>query len=350
MDPRPDDSLFSDDTPTDTGSIRRDEISLFERFLKLMEGRPAKVVSTNAGKVAWGSMSELSTADASKMDKWFIEFESRLQSQQVPRDQWTARFVECPSVPENLKSRVRQNGNNVHVPYEDLRRQLLNEFGPTDAVSFFRRRLHTVRCSSAAEAKETLSELLELHNRAATDALREQLTPKDLCYCFIDSLPKDVSDHLEANFGLASLSDQPLEHLFKMARARERVAFNSSSLLLADASSAFAAPPTPPVESPVEQELLALFRRAIGGMPPQKQARYACYGCGRSCPDRRQCPAQNARCNSCGKIGHFASVCRSARAPSASGNPNFAPQRSPSNPNSAPQQNFREVSLQKPPS
>ncbi len=38
-----------------------------------------------------------------------------------------------------------------------------------------------------------------------------------------------------------------------------------------------------------------------------------CQWCGRTKHDRKECPARNARCNTCGINGHFASVCRKKR-------------------------------------
>jgi hypothetical protein len=39
----------------------------------------------------------------------------------------------------------------------------------------------------------------------------------------------------------------------------------------------------------------------------------ACYFCGRSRHPRNNCPAKDATCNKCSKIGHFSKVCRSSK-------------------------------------
>ena len=58
----------------------------------------------------------------------------------------------------------------------------------------------------------------------------------------------------------------------------------------------------------MQQEVMAL-------KPPDRitdqgtQQEFFCRGCGKSCRVRRQCPAYNAKCHSCGIIGHYQDVC-----------------------------------------
>jgi hypothetical protein len=50
-----------------------------------------------------------------------------------------------------------------------------------------------------------------------------------------------------------------------------------------------------------------------GNQYPQQGGRNSCYYCGKSCFSRNSCPAKNATCYDCGKIGHYGRMCRSAQ-------------------------------------
>ena len=166
------------------------------------------------------------------VDKWFLAFKTRLRSHGIPDAMWVEKFVECPSVPEHLKSRVRE-AEGAEPTHAALRQRMLTEFGPIEPVAYYKRQLHHLHCATATEAKERISVLLELHNRAAVDHEEGKLLPRSLCYCFIDALPQAIRQHLEANYALAAVAPQPLEQIFEMAKAQEAV--SASSVLLAGA-------------------------------------------------------------------------------------------------------------------
>ena len=195
----------------------------FEQFMQMLSASaPQRPDSRPTYKVTWTNLSALSTAEPADLDKWFMEFETRLRSTPVPESKWVEKFVECPTVPEHLKSRVREEhatpAPSAELTYGALRTKLLEEFGPIEPVAYYKRRLHHVKGATASEVKEQLSTLLELHNRAAEDHEEGKLQPRSLCYCFIDALPPALGQHLEANYALAANTAQPLEQLFKMAR------------------------------------------------------------------------------------------------------------------------------------
>ena len=47
------------------------------------------------------------------------------------------------------------------------------------------------------------------------------------------------------------------------------------------------------------------------GQCPKAMDKRSCYRCGGAWPHEGQCPAMNKKCNKCGRINHFSSVCRS---------------------------------------
>ena len=312
---------------------------------------PVPARSPGPARLNW-HLPELSTNAAESIDKWFLDFESFLTGQQIKPTEWLSRFVECPAVPSNLKSRVRaamvedltaapaQPG--VVGDYATLRRSILEESGPTMPVPLYKRRMASVRCATAQEAKDRLTSLLELHNRAAEDAEMAKLQPAELCYNFIDALPAPLKRHLEANFAIAATQDQPLEHLYKMAVAQES---------LEEPASTFFADPNVPAAN--EDVLLARHDRKRfkgnrqGHVLAMEQRRVVapsrpCSGCGGNCASRVACPAHGRTCHNCGMDGHYASVCRKSRGP-ATGLSNVAPRPQNGNPNFAPRRDFRQA-------
>jgi len=307
----------------------------FAQFMQLFAASRNEATPRPASRVNWANLSELSTAEPENLDKWFLEFETRLRSMGIPEATWVEKFVECPSVPEHLKARVREEEETAtpftsDPSYAELRRKLLKEFGPTEPVAFYARRLHHLQCATASEAKEKLTTLLELHNRAAKDSERGTLQSKDLCYCFMDSLPTPLRQHLEANYPLASVSDQPLEKLFKMAKAKEAADGFPGSTFYASSTNLPRSPPAIPAEvvpGPRKRprsndsriaSALTLLAQRLGGADfgprgqrgPARQG--SCQSCGRSfCESRETCPARGRECYRCHQVGHFGSVCRS---------------------------------------
>jgi len=320
--------------------------AMFARFMEMMSSAAARAapslpvpvpyVPRGQVRLNWSGLSELSTTEAEGVDAWFLTFECFLVGQQVTEEQWLSRFVECPLVPANLKSRVRvaidespmlpATSSSRIETYSDLRRSLLAEFGPVEPVSLYKRRMANLRCATAKEAKERLTELLELHNRAARDDERAILQPFELCYNFIDALGPALGDYLEANYPFAITTPQPLEHLFKMAVAKERTESKVAATLLAQVE-----------DSAEEVTLLARRERkrhhpsragswpekvlAVDSRPATNPGR--CLGCGGTCAQRRSCPAAARTCHKCGKTGHYASVCQAGDR-QAGINPNFA--------------------------
>jgi len=323
----------------------------FQQFMGLLAatsdrpGRPST-------KVSWATLSELSTAEPDHLDKWFVEFETLLTATRVPSGDWLEKFVECPKVPEHLKSRVREEvAEGPEFDYATLRRTLLTEFGPIEPVAFFKRKMHHLKCPTATEAKQQLTTLLELHNRAARDHEDGKLHPRSLCYCFMDALPPSLGQHLKANYALAAMNSQPLEQLFKMAKAKEDAADPGDSAFLTaswpDSRKRNRSPPPSPNSPPSITAALALLAQRLdcledpsrSGQPRGKASRSACQGCGGGCDQRSSCPAQDKECFRCHRVGHFGAVCKSG--PPSFARPTFARSEPPQS--QVGNRNFRRV-------
>ena len=298
-------------------------------------------------RVAWTDLRQLSTAEPAEIDAWFLAFETRLQSTGVTPDKYVEKFVECPSVPEHLKSRVRDNESG-ELSYTDLRRKILEEFGPVEPVAFFKRKLHHLRCATAAEAKQQISTLLELHNRAAVDHEEGKLKDHSLCYCFMDALPTQLRQHLEANYAIAAAMPQPLEQLFKMANAKAATEDPLPVFLASPGESdrkrprtSKLSPPTPTDDSLASA--LALIAQRLPGpsrfVSGPRSMSGPCSGCGGNCEKRHSCPARGKECFRCHRQGHFGSVCRSGASAGVQ----------QSSANSAPIRSFRRAPPTQPP-
>jgi len=236
---------------------------LANRLLELGTGETprAHAHDSSSVKLSYAHLPELSTSDPEGIDNWFLAFEALLSSRRIPDDERAERFVECPRVPETLKTRARRTSEQGSAVYDSLRRDILHEYGPTDPVAHYRRRLHHVKADSVTEAKETILHLLTLHNRAAHDDLYSELTPYDLCFCLIDAMPAAISRPLQSNYPLVVNTPGRFETLFRMAKAKEdeqapTVLLASRSTLTpskrrADDACACAENPPPPVLHPV---------------------------------------------------------------------------------------------------
>ena len=107
-----------------------------------------------------------------------------------------------------------------------------------------------------------------------------------------------------------------LQTAVKQARALEQAQVQSESYLHGESLSVSAAvkdvilPTTEPPSSIPDVQAAATLR------PKNIQKKTSCYNCGgqrHPKDDRRVCPAKDAVCHTCGKIGHYAKVCKSAR-------------------------------------
>jgi len=292
--------------------------------------RPATPVTSHA-PLKWTGLEHLNTSDPSSVDTFFVHFERLMKASSVPQGNWARRFLECPMVGESVKDLLDRSGTDP-LPYPEIRSTILETHGPLFTVAYWKSQLHAVKGTDRESVRNTLNRLLKLHNRAATDEGRELLTDRDLCICFANAFPPEVAQGLTKFFKPAQADPEPLEFLFRMAPEGKRQTQvhtiaqsteDSAFVAAADRKRKRARQPRAPTTTPeVDDAFITavvdqLEKRARFQHQPQRQSQgqsrqNRCSGCGGSCQDRRQCPAQGRACNKCGKPNHFATVCRGA--------------------------------------
>lgn len=299
---------------------------------------PLRVETAREQRVNWDRVPKLDLARGDQLDNWFLSFESRMQAARVLEENWPLRFLECPGVEEAVKVRIR---DIVPLTYRNLRRAILKEHGPIDPVNFFKRAIFKVRGSSREDVKEKLLTLLTSHNRAAEDEGIAHLHERDLCYPFIDAFVGAVKVDLERQLALVFAQENPFEHLFRLAPSKvtselallEQVPsgvddYREESAGGCECCAMHVTPRSYKRERGFKQQIpFAKRGRAkqakgpdgvpLGGTLPQvapsaqlSLRQGSCQGCGRECPSRSGCPANNKTCSKCGKLNHFARVCR----------------------------------------
>ncbi len=121
-------------------------------------------------------MPKLVLAPSAKLDMWFVAFEARMPTSMIPKECWPSKFVECPEVPEAIKSRL-----STYSTYAEIRSAILKSYGPADPVNYFRLKLYSEKGGSGEEVRDQLLEIMNLHNRAADMVVpsRESLNQQD---------------------------------------------------------------------------------------------------------------------------------------------------------------------------
>lgn len=278
--------------------------------------------------MSWNQLPKLDLAVCAELDSWFLSFEARMAAARVPEEYWAAKFVECPSVDESLKVRVR---GMEPFTYFTLRRKILQEHGPIDPVNYFKREMYRVRGNNAEDVRETLTKLLTLHNRAAQDDGSQGLRERDLCYPFLEAFPSSVQSSLERQLALIFAQEQPFEHLYRLAPSK-KVAVEECQVAEEYLTEQTGLEDSQGAHNELA-DALALVLQQVRRSQPRTQDRKrrrvapksqplskgnsvplggerACWGCGGTCMDRVSCPARGKKCSSCRGMGHFARVCR----------------------------------------
>lgn len=303
----------------------------------------------------WSSVPKFSTEKPGEIDRWFCQFENVVRGANIRESSWLQRWHQCSQVEASDKEAACQESSISD--YGTLRRYFLSKYGPRYPTEYFRQEMHDLTADSAQEAKKELNRLLNLHNRAAKDNELPAMRPWQLVYYFLNAVPTGMRSALQQKLPDARDKPCPYEYLADCASAVKPA---SRLLVMADKEQESDEPEgTPkdghnlfvrgkqsrkqrefqramrgqPRHDHAEERLLALleerFRRPAGPQPPAKRLRGSCPHCGGGCASREVCPARNGKCNSCGKPGHWAKVCRTQRRPmhNMGQNPNEVPMR-----------------------
>lgn len=255
-----------------------------------------------------------------RVDAWFLAFETLLKGSRVPRERYGEKFMECPKVGSELRTRLgrtKEGEPETNLTYDALRQKCLKMYGPPCPVGFHQAAIHSVRGATREDVMEALEDALALHNRAARDEERPEWEERDLLYPLINAFPADIGAKLRQELPMILRSSENLL-LDLAARApskEEREALPRVAAVQSDV--------------PEQMDVVAAIRELQQSLArdPRKR-RNDCSGCGGSCETREKCPAFGKECRLCKGRNHFARTCRSRKrndTPSRSvgGNPSF---------------------------
>lgn len=171
-----------------------------------------------------------------------------------------------------------------------------------------------------------------------------KLTTRNLLYPFARAFPAEISRQLLLQIPQVTQLSDPFEQLvqrapsnidsatvdFAEADRMERAAAPAPTRTTTKAIDTFSVTPTSRKRGNEamfsKEEIMAMFGQL--GLTANKAPRTAqrsspggrgppCSGCRGNCTTRLQCPAQGKQCRSCGRLGHFAKVCKSSNGPTA---------------------------------
>jgi len=272
--------------------------------------------------IKWTEMPHF-PAKCDRIDAWFLTLETLLKASRIPQDRWAEKFLECPKVGAELKSRISVLHETLDYP--TIRRHCLDVYGPCNPVGYFRSAMYHVKGTTREDVMPKLEDALALHNRASRDEGRPEWTEWDVIYPFLDAFPAEASSRLKQELSLAMKSDHPFREL--VARAPSQDDKGSDLPLIAavgngEKETGSRKRRNSPAD--VNTQVLAAIRdltatiakgRASDSRTPQgdnKRQRGTCNGCGGACTNRSLCPAQGKQCHNCGGMNHYVRVCRSA--------------------------------------
>lgn len=299
-------------------------LDALERFEERTGEIPADLPSRGPPSIRYGNMPTLDCTKPAEVDRWFLAFEGKMSGASVAERHWVACFHSCDRVSQEVKSALP-------VPcetYSAIRAHVLRRHGPKDAVGFFLAKLHAVRGTGRESVQQELERILTLLNRACRDAGEAVFSSKRLVWPFLLAFPPKIRQDLERHLGSALKTAEPFDALYEFAPAEV-----TDEPLLAAVSEVteLVTPVAPPAgQEPEEYCQVAAVApsnrlRGDARFPQQvaqrgqvsKRPGGSCSGCGGTCTTPQICPAYGKPCNACGKMNHFARVCRSRQPPPA---------------------------------
>lgn len=275
--------------------------------------------------VQWTNM-PLFPGTSDRIDAWFVAFEGKMRSKRVPQGDWGQHFLDCPKIGELVRKDVQKTCEDPD--YATIRQFCLQRYGPAYPVGYFRSVIYAVKGATREEVEMKLQDALVLHNRASEDAGMPDWAEKELLYPFVGAFPDEVSRRLKHHIEEALNRPNPLKYLAKRAPSKEDDQQQQTEVIEYVSAVPVTTPRSPPaVSDELVQRVIAGILQTQGGSQPQSRKRPGpCQYCGRpECIDKKTCRAANATCRLCGKVCHFATVCRSKRPNEFAPNPNGTP-------------------------
>ena len=178
-------------------------------------------------------------------------------------------------------------------------------------ILFARFQLHTCRQDPSITIEKYLHQLEHLADACEFKAVDATENRKDhISDTFIQGLH---SSYIRQRLLESQKTD--LNDLLSIAKSLEAAhsqaaAFPSGEQTLA-CTTAVDSPHTRSIDTTIVDSEIAAARKTSSNVETHENR--CCFFCGRPFHHRNKCPARDATCHSCGKTGHFASVCRSSK-------------------------------------
>jgi Zinc knuckle len=286
---------------------------------------------------AWNTLPPFPTTSPGTVDSWLLSFERLMKSNRIAAESWAFQFSLCSKVPPEVHEVVVATDD---PSYTSLRLALLDKFGIHKPWGYHTYRMASLPVIPGQPKTEIYSQIIEharLRDRAAADMGLPMMNSGELIYCYIAAFGPDVQAELQKQVQVAVTHPCPLRFLHHLAP--ETVPYPPTHLAaMRDPVKMESAvdrtfPDRDESMGPnyAEEAALAAFpqrnnRPYTRPRPPRQQngpyvqpngGPYSqtnvppCRNCGtESCAGHRRCPAYTSVCNNCGRLGHYARVCR----------------------------------------
>jgi hypothetical protein len=273
---------------------------------------------------AWNTLPPFPTTEPGMVDNWLVNFERLMKSNRISFESWAFHFSLCSKVPPEVHEAVLGAGD---PSYPSLRIAILDKFGIHKPWGYHTHKIASLPVTPGQTKTEIYNRIVEharLRDRAAADMGLPMMESGELIYSYIAAFGPEVEAKLEKQIQVAVTHACPLRFLHHLAP--DTVPYPTAHLAaLRDSVKAeSAANHDEPMESDLtgDASLAAFPQRGSRPFtqqrhPRQRNGPYAqpnvppCRNCGtESCAGHRRCPAYSSVCNHCGRLGHYARVCR----------------------------------------
>lgn len=171
-------------------------------------------------RVSWTGLHTLVLTDTSRLDAWFVTFETNMKASWIPEKFWVKKFLECPHVSEGIKAQSQTLiDKSPNVTYSQLWTFFMKQYGPKCACEYYRSQIRKIKGTFAEDIRDRMTQLMVLHNRSRVLENYESvfLTTDHLCYDFVEAFPEETQKQLRVE--LRHCFSQPDAFHYLMTKA-----------------------------------------------------------------------------------------------------------------------------------